>query len=195
RAVAMSCGYQLTADGHVSTAAASNQSTDLSFSYTERDGAQEFLPFTYFAWRYLQIASPGETLGKDAIRAVVQHTDTVPEDAAKFGSSDPTLDKVFSLVQRSSLYATQEQFLDTPTREKGQFLGDSVNDSFATMAGSRERNTTQKGIREFMASQTRFWPDGRINAVYPNGDGGRDIPDFTEMYAGWVWRYYQETGD
>jgi alpha-L-rhamnosidase len=34
-----------------------------------------------------------------------------------------------------------------------------------------------------------------VNAVYPNGDGKRDIPDFTEMYAGWVWRYYLMTGD
>ena len=37
--------------------------------------------------------------------------------------------------------------------------------------------------------------DGRLNAVYPNGDGRRDIPDFTEVYPGWVWRYYENTGD
>ena len=172
-----------------------NQGTDLSFSYIQKDGAQEFRPFTYFAWRYLQIAAPGETLAKDAILAIVQHTDAPAEDAAKFASSDPTLDEVFALVQRSALYAAQEQFLDTPTREKGQFLGDTVNDSFATMAGSRERNTTQKAIREFIASQARYWPDGRLNAVYPNGDGARDIPDFTEMFSTWVWRYYLETGD
>jgi alpha-L-rhamnosidase len=34
-----------------------------------------------------------------------------------------------------------------------------------------------------------------LNAVYPNGDGKRDIPDFTEMYPGWVLRYYLSTGD
>jgi alpha-L-rhamnosidase len=195
RSVAMSCGYQLTADGHVSTVSSMNQGTDLSFTYVEKDGAQQFRPFTYFAWRYLQISAPGETLAKDAIQAIVQHSDAPPEDAAKFASSDPTLDGVFSLVQRSALYAAQEQFLDTPTREKGQFLGDAVNDSYATMAGSRERNTTQKAMREFIASQVRYWPDGRLNAVYPNGDGARDIPDFTEMFAVWVWRYYLETGD
>src|SRR6185369_8242042 len=65
RTIAMSCGYQLTADGHVSATTTNNQGTDLSFSYIQKDGAQEFRPFTYFAWRYLQIAAPGETLAKD----------------------------------------------------------------------------------------------------------------------------------
>jgi len=50
-------------------------------------------------------------------------------------------------------------------------------------------------LRDFARSQAKFWPDGRVNAVYPNGDGGRDIPDFTEDYVGWVLRYYELTGD
>jgi alpha-L-rhamnosidase len=197
RTIAVQCGYQLMADGHVSTASTANQGSDLTFTYVEQAGAQQLLPFTYFAWRYLQISAPGpgEMLAKDAIQAVVQYSDPPPEDAAKLATSDATLDGVFALVQRSALYAAQEQFLDTPTREKGQFLADSVNDSFATMSGSRERNTTQKAISEFIASQARYWPDGRLNAVYPNGDGKRDIPDFTEMFPGWVSRYFQETGD
>ena len=31
--------------------------------------------------------------------------------------------------------------------------------------------------------------------MYPNGDGKRDIPDFTERYVEWVWRAYLDTGD
>ena len=38
-------------------------------------------------------------------------------------------------MQRSALYSAAYQFVDTPTREKGQFLGDSVNISFALLAG------------------------------------------------------------
>ena len=41
----------------------------------------------------------------------------------------------------------------------------------------------------------RYWPDGRVNNVYPNGDGKRDIPDATEQYVGWVWQTYLTTGD
>jgi alpha-L-rhamnosidase len=102
---------------------------------------------------------------------------------------------VFGLLQRSALYSAQQQFVDTPTREKGQFLVDAVNQSYATLLGTGERSTTRKAIREFVASQRRYWTDGRLNAVYPNGDGARDIPDYTEMFPNWVLRYYQTTGD
>jgi len=95
----------------------------MSFTYTESDGAQEFLPFTYLGWRYLQISAPGETLSASQISAIVEHSDSPPQYAATFTSSDATVNAVFALVQRSALYSMQQQFVDTPTREKGQFLG------------------------------------------------------------------------
>src|SRR6185503_3862611 len=109
--------------------------------------------------------------------------------------SDATLNRVFELLQHSALHSAAYQFVDTPTREKGQFLGDAANISGATTLTAFERDITQQALREFAASQARFWPDGRVNAVYPNGDGKRDIPDFTEMYVSWAARYFQTTGD
>jgi len=188
-------GYELTSDGHVSAAVNSTQETTMSFTYTESDGAQEFLPFTYLGWRYLQISAPGETLSASQISAIVEHSDPPARYAATFTSSDATVNAVFDLAQRSALYSTQQQFVDTPTREKGQFLGDAVNDSYTTMLGLGERSLTRKAIREFMASQVHYWTDGRLNAVYPNGDGQRDIPDYTELFPNWLLRYYQTTGD
>ena len=38
-------------------------------------------------------------------------------------------------------------------------------------------------------------PTVSVNAVYPNGDGARDYPTFTERYPEWLWRYYVATGD
>ena len=34
---------------------------------------------------------------------------------------------------------------------------------------------------EFARSQARYWLDGRLNAVYPTGQGKRDIPDYIEQ--------------
>jgi alpha-L-rhamnosidase len=195
RALTILIGYRLLADGHVSEAVATTQGTNMSFAYTQAAGAQDFSAFTHLAWRYLQISAPGETLAAGAVAALVEHTDVQLDRTATFESSDPTLNAVFALLQRSALYSVGSQFVDTPTREKGQFLADAVNQSFATMSGYGERDSTQKALAEFSRSQTRYWPDGQMNAVYPNGDGKRDIPDFTEMYAGWVWRYYLLTGD
>ena len=50
-------------------------------------------------------------------------------------------------------------------------------------------------LREFLDSQVQYWPDGRLNAVYPNVDGARDIPDFTQSYLVWVWDYFMQTGN
>jgi len=188
-------GYRLLDDGHVSTATTTTQGVDMSFRYTQAGGAETFRPFTHLGWRYLQIDAPGEALAEDAISAIVEHIDAPEAHAATFESSDATLNRVFELLQHSALHSAAYQFVDTPTREKGQFLGDAANISGATTLTAFERDITQQALREFAASQARFWPDGRVNAVYPNGDGKRDIPDFTEMYVSWAARYFQTTGD
>ncbi|MHC3470774.1 alpha-L-rhamnosidase-related protein [Streptomyces sp. 7R007] len=175
------------------TSALDTQGSTMRFSYTEKDGAQTARPFTYWGWRYLQISDPGENLTTDDVTAVVQNTDAA--HPAAFTSSDDTLDDVFALMQRSALQSAQNVFLDTPTREKGQFLGDTVDESYATMAASGERSLTRQAIVAFMNSQARYWGNGAMNAVYPNGDAKRDIPDYTEMFPAWVLRYYETTGD
>jgi hypothetical protein len=191
-------GYDLvsTTDHHVSTAAAATQNTNMSFTFIERDGAQEFRPFTHLAFRYLQISNPQETLAAGAVYAITEHSDAPPAWAATFSSANPTLDAVFALLQHSALFAAEQQFVDTATREKGQFLWDAINESYANMSGNMERNATRKAIREMIASEARYWTGlGRLNAVYPNGDGQRDIPDYTELFPNWVWRYFLQTGD
>jgi alpha-L-rhamnosidase len=197
----MTAGYLLNPDGSVSNSPDDNQDTDLSYRYTERAGDQTFRAFTYEGFRYLQVDAPAGSTGPGVsaadISAVVQHT-SVEDDVfgtARLRTSDHGVDAAFDLMMRSALYDSQEQFLDTPTREKGQFLGDTVDVSLGTMAGYGERRLTRKAIREFIASQHRYWPDGRLNAVYPNGDGKRDIPDYTEMFPGWVRQYYLQSGD
>ncbi|MES9539863.1 family 78 glycoside hydrolase catalytic domain [Actinomadura sp. NPDC000600] len=192
RHVDMHASYVLNADGTVSRSKDDNQDTDLSYGYTQRDGDQTFRPLTYIGFRYLEIA-PGSGAEADDISAVVQHNEVTRKGDLR--TSDAGVNAAYDLMARSALYGSQSQFLDTPTREKGQFLGDSVDTSIAMMGAYGERRLTRQAIREFMASQARYWPDGRLNAVYPNGDGKRDIPDYTEMFPGWVWDYYQQSGD
>jgi hypothetical protein len=171
------------------------QGSNMRFYYTEKAGAQVAQPFTYWGWRYIEISDPGEPLTAGDIAAVVQSTDAPAAHAASFHSDNATLDAVFGLMQRSASQAEQNTFLDTPTREKGQFLGDTVDESFASMESLGERSLTREAIIDFAHSQARYWPNGALNAVYPNGDAKRDIPDYSEMFGEWVMRYYQLTGD
>ncbi|WP_299033385.1 family 78 glycoside hydrolase catalytic domain [uncultured Pseudokineococcus sp.] len=199
RVVEMRAGYELREDGRVDDSTLASQGTDMSFPYTQVDGPQEFAAFTHLAFRYLEIPGADEDVALEDVSAVVVHRQVPAGRAAELSSSDPVLDDVWDLMQRSALYSVQEAFVDTPTREKGQFLGDAADISYATMAGFGERDVTRQALLEFLTSSDRFWSEegdrGRYNAVYPNGDGKRDIPDYSLMMVDWVWRYYEETGD
>jgi alpha-L-rhamnosidase len=171
------------------------QHTDMSYSYIQGLGAQTFRAFDYLGFRYFQIDDPLETFDASQIVAYARRSAVPDEQAASFSSSDATLNAVFALAQHSALFGSQEQFIDTPTREKGPFLQDSFNISEAAMSAFGEQNLTRRALLEFAASGARYWPDGRLNAIYPSGQGARDIPDFTEIYPEWVWQYYLHTGD
>ncbi len=197
--ITIRASYGLAADGRASTATVDTQGTNMSFPYTQAAGSQDYQAFGHLGFRYLEIPGAGEEITVADVTATVVHT-AYPEDgAATFESSDPTLDAVWDLMTRSLQYSVQETFVDTPTREQGQFLHDTVNISYGLMATEHDRVATRQAIREFMLSQQRYWTSGndagRYNAVYPNGDGKRDIPDFTEVVPDWIWRYYLETGD
>ena len=194
RTVSLRVGYLLDPDGQVSTLHGT-QGTNLSFSYIMGSGSQTFEALTFLGFRYLQIEGAGQSLGAADVTALARHTAMPPSPMATFASGNRTLDAVWRLNAHSCLYCSQEQFVDTPTREKGQFVWDASNSSEAVMRAYGDQNLTWQGLRDVVRGQARFWPDGRVNAVYPNDDGARDIPIFTARYPEWLWRYYLSTGD
>jgi alpha-L-rhamnosidase len=195
RRVAMHAGYLVDPSGAVSTTTGT-QHTNMSYSYIERGGGREaFRPFDYLAFRYLEIDDPGETLTTNDIVALTRH-DAVPDEmGGTFTSSNKTVDAVFELGRRSALFTMQEQFVDTPTREKGPWLGDGANESQTAMDAFGETNLTRKDLLEFAQSQARYWPNGAVNKIYPTALGAQEIPQATAYYAEWVWQYWIHTGD
>jgi len=204
RVVTMRAGYVLdeTGDGvrfpglpgEVSTVHGT-QHTNMRYSYVQRGGAEEFHPFDYLGLRYLQIDDPGETLAPSDVVALTRHSAVPDETAGTFASSEPTVDAVFGLSRHSALFCAQEQFIDTPTREKGPWLYDGYNSSQAAMVALADQNVTRKSLQEFAASQARYWRSGAINKIYPTGLGAEDIDEYCEIYAEWVWQYWMHTGD
>ena len=192
-------GYQLKADGTINTSTDSTQSTNMTYVYTMKDGEQTFEAWGYLGFRYVSVPASAGVLTAADFEATVLHAEIVSGRQSTLTTSDEMLNQVFELMQRSALYSVQNQFVDTPTREKGQFLYDAINISAATMTGSYERQMTRKAILQFLASSDRHWTDeneiGMYTAVYPNNDGARDIPEFTLNVPRLVWRYYMLTGD
>jgi alpha-L-rhamnosidase len=193
--VPLHVGYTLEADGSVSTVH-NTQGTDLSFSYIQRAGSQTFLPYWYLGFRYLQIDQPGEPIGRGQVALLARHAAMPNSVPATFSSSNPAVGAVWGLCAHSALYTSQEQFIDTPTREKGQFLWDAANESETVMRAYGEQNLSWQGLRDMARAQARYWSSsGQVNEVYPNDDGPQNYPTFTARYPEWVWRYYLSTGD
>ena len=205
RLVTMRAGYLLDepvvgqpftgVPGQVSTTHGT-QHTDMSYSYVQRGGEEEFHPFDYLGFRYFQIDDPGETLSPGDVVARTRHSAVPDENAATFASSSAVIDAEFELSRHSALFGGQEQWIDTPTREKGPWLWDGFNESQTAMVAFGEQNLTRRSLLEFAQSQSRFWAkSGAVNKIYPTGLGAEDINEYTEIYPEWVWQYWMRTGD
>jgi hypothetical protein len=187
------------------------QDTNLNFYYTQRGAPGETTGFYVpMGWRYLQVqagtqANGGRPLTAADIWAVAQYTASAPAgEAATFRSSNAELNAVFGLMERSALYAGQQAYEDSPDRQEGQFTGDGVDESLAGVEDLGERALTRELIDNLSYSQQRWWIAGspaqdstwgEVNAIYPDQDGKRDIPDYSEMFPELVWDYYLQTGD
>jgi hypothetical protein len=130
------------------------------------------------------------------------------DEAATFTSSNAELNAVFTLMERSALFAGQQAYEDSPDRQEGQFTGDGTNESLAQMEDLHERALTREFIGNLVFSQRRWWTAGapakgstwgEVNAIYPDNNisngGKRDIPDYSQMLPELVWDYYLQTGD
>ena len=194
--IAMRGGYALDAAGEIDTS--KNQGTDMTYGAWLSGGAFTFEPIEYLGMRYYQIDNAPMPVTTNTFSFLVRHT-RMDGSASSFHSPDATLNAVWDLMKHSLLTCAQEEFVDTPTREKGGFLGDAAIQSLVAMPVMNERVLTRRVLCEFLQSMDQYWSDpgeaGRMNAVYPNHDGARDIPDYTQAYLPWAWAYYVETGD
>lgn len=195
--VTMRGGYMLGDDGKINPRG--NQNTDLSFFAELNGDTFTYAPTEYIGLRYIQVENSPMPVTPENFK-FIERFSWLDESLSSFESSDRTLNDVWSLMKRSLIIAAHEEYVDTPSREKGGFLGDAAIMSTVSMPVYGERLLTHRQFHEYLTSMEQFWstPEtnrGRINAVYPNNDRGRDIPDYTQAFLLWVWDYYMETGD
>jgi alpha-L-rhamnosidase len=190
--IKMRGGFVLNGDGMVSEKI--NQSTNLAYSFVLNGKQNVFKPVVYFGYQYLQVNNSSTKLTIDNVSFIERFYELQPE-RSHFSSSNPMLNKVWEMMSHSLVLGAQESFVDTPTREKGGFLGDGWSQGVSAMKVMGDRVLNHRVLLQFLDSQDQYWPDGRLNAVYPNVDGKRDIPDFTQQYLLWAWDYYEQTGN
>jgi alpha-L-rhamnosidase len=190
--IKMRAGFVLNQDGTVFEKI--NQSTNLAYSFVLNGKKSVFKPVVYFGYQYLQVNNSPTKLTTENVAFIERYYELEPE-RSRFSSSNAMLNKVWELMSHTLVLGAQESFVDTPTREKGGFLGDGWSQGVSAMKVMGDRVFNHRVLLQFLDSQDQYWPDGRLNAVYPNVDGKRDIPDFTQQYLLWAWDYYEQTGN
>lgn len=105
--------------------------------------------FEYKAFRYVEIVLPKDARVYD-IEMVVQHYPYNRKTELRTGNEK--LDKVLELCEDTIHYGVQEVFVDCPTREKGQYLGDVFISGRAQAILTGDTVMLKKAIQDFFDS-------------------------------------------
>ncbi len=151
-------------------------------------GEEDITPFfEYRAFRYIELENAPETV---SVWVEERH---YPFDPTKvlFYSSNQELTQIWNICQLGVQLCSQEGFLDCPSREKGQYLGDAVITSRSFLWLTGDTSLTQKSLTDFYLS-TKIDPG--ILAVAPSGFI-QEFAEYSLQYPLMLWEYYRHSGD
>ena len=110
-------------------------------------GGQDVLnQFDYKAFRYCEIHVPSDVVLTD-VEMVVRHYPY--QKKAVYETDNQALKAVLQLCENTIKYGTQEVFVDCPTREKGQYLGDVCVSGRAQCVLTKDTTLIKKAIVDF----------------------------------------------
>ena len=145
--VTVRCGEELNGDGRV------RYKMRCDTVYEEKwilSGKSDTLrQFDYKAFRYVELLFP-ESVEFDDIEFVIRYMPF--EQKASYTTDNDKLKRVIDLCIDTVKYGTQEVFVDCPTREKGQYLGDVTVEARAHAIVTGDLSMMKKAIRDFCHS-------------------------------------------
>lgn len=112
-------------------------------------GEDKYNQFDYKAFRYAEILLP-EAAEITDVAFSVRHYPFWDKSSYQTGNAD--LQRVIELCKNTIKYGTQECYMDCPTREKGQYLGDLSVSARAQVALTGDTEMMKKAITDFFNS-------------------------------------------
>lgn len=158
-------------------------------TWTLADGICRLEPYDYKGFRYCYIYLEDEAELLDA-RLSIRHY-PFDETLCILQTDDPVLKQIFELCKNTIKYGTQEAYLDCPTREKGQYLGDAVISARAQVWLTGSVEMLRKCIDQF-AQTAKICPG--LMAVAP-GSTMQEIADYSLLWGELLLTDYQFTQD
>lgn len=158
-------------------------------TWTLKKGACRLEPYDYKGFCYAELVlSPGVRVTR--VEAEVRHY-PMDETRCTLSTDNPALDGIFRICKNGVKYGTQEAYLDCPTREKGQYLGDAVISAHAHVWLTGDVQMLRKCIAQF-AHTAGICPG--LMAVAP-GAYMQEVADFSLLWSQLLLLDYQFTGD
>lgn len=157
-------------------------------TWTLSEGENCLEPYEYKGFRYARIC-PAKGVVIKKIICIERHYPM--SDDCLLHTSDLSLNRIFEICKNAVRIGTQDRYIDCPTREKGQYLGDAIITAHAQVLLSGETDMLLKCIDQF--AQTEAICHGLL-AVAP-GSLMQEIADFSLLYPELLWLYYRFTGE
>ncbi len=151
-------------------------------------GTDELNQYDYKAFRYMELVIPE---GVELLRLGVTVRHYPFEERAVYRTENPKLRSVLRLCADTVKYGVQEVFVDCPTREKGQYLGDVsvAARAHATLTG--DCTLMKKAILDFCASS--FISDGLM--AVSTSSYMQEIADYSLQFPAQLCWVYAMDGD
>lgn len=159
--------------------------------WTLRDGVSTLHPYDYKAFRYVEILGleqPGVSLNGCCVR---ERHYPMPEQLCTLACAKEQLEDIFEICKNAVRCGSQEGYLDCPTREKGQYLGDALITARSQVWLTGKTDLLRKCIGDFL-STARDFPG--LLGVAP-GSLRQEIADFSLLFPLLPLTDYQFTGD
>ena len=179
-------GEELLEDGHVRFQMRCNCTYHETWILS---GRKEIIEnYDYKAFRYLEIH--GKKRMAEQFSVIVRHYPfSNPIRLEK--CNDTRLLQIWDICSRSIQLGTQEVFVDCPSREKGQYLGDMTITAKCQMILTGDPSMYKKALFSFADSAS---VDDGLLAVAP-GSFMQEIADYSLIYPMQVYEYFQYTND
>jgi len=143
--------------------------------------------YDYRSFRYMEILNAPNT---PEVWVDVRHH-PFNDDAVFFTSSSKLLEDIWTICRNGVKMGSQGGFLDCPSREKGQYLGDAVITARSHLWLTADPTLTRKSVMDFANSR---YIDKGIMAVAP-GSFMQEIAEYSLQFPLMVLNYYRMSGD
>lgn len=156
--------------------------------WTLTEGESVLEQYDYKAFRYIELITD-EAVEIKEVWLNVRHYPM--EETCTFTCEKKELEDIFRICKNAVRYGTQEGYLDCPTREKGQYLGDAIVTAHAQVWLTGSTEMLRKCIAQF--AETSMICKG-LMAVAP-GALMQEIADFSLLWSQLLLLDYQFTAD